>query len=255
MTADAQGGSDTFGIETGTRAGRPRQGDLVRRTIIALTALAVFVPACGSSEPNPGIVRAGQVDIQLPAGWTVEEATVTKPPTVAAEAGPTGSTGPGQEASATTTPPETIPLSEDDPQTAFFKAASVFQTCLDEEGFEFIGVPDANNPNSPSNDPDYLTALGTCASKSNIIQALQNVQKAEDEMTPADIEERNEQYLDWRECMIGKGWGIPEPKPDEKGRLFSFSGAAQGGGPQFDPPAGESLLDSDDFSACIEEVS
>jgi hypothetical protein len=55
--------------------------------------------------------------------------------------------------------------------------------------------------------------------------------------------------------MIGKGWGIPEPVPDERGRLFSIGGAAQGGGPQFEAPAGESLLDSDDFSDCIEEVS
>ena len=253
MTAERRATSDTFGIE-GDAGERPCQGELVRRLAIALTALAIAVPACGSSDPDPGVVRAGQVDIQLPAGWSVQDATATRP-APAGGAQPTGSTGPGQEASATTTPPETIPLSEDDPQTAFFKAASVFQTCLDDEGFEFIGVPDAAHPNAPSNDPDYLTALGTCASKSNIIQALQNVQKAEDAMTPAEIEERNEQYLDWRECMIGKGWGIPEPKPDEKGRLFSFSGAAQGGGPQFDPPAGESLLDSEDFSDCVEEAA
>ena len=225
-------------------------------TVLALVAVA---PACGSEEPEPGVLRAGQVDIQLPEGWTVEEASAVRPPRPddgdGAGAQPTGGTGPGQQPPPTTTPPETIPLSEDDPQTAFFKAAQVFQQCLDDEGFEFIGVPDAANPNAPSNDPDYLAALGTCAAKSNIIQALENVQKAEDAMTPAEIEERNEQYLEWRECMIGKGWGIPEPTPDERGRLFSFSGAAQGGGPQFDPPAGESLLDSDDFGDCIDEVS
>lgn len=225
----------------------------MRRLVIVATALAVVALGCGSEEPDPSVISAGQVDIKLPDGWTVEDARVVPPAEV--EAAPTGGTGPGEEASATTTPPDTIPLSEDDPQTAFFQAASVFQQCLDDEGFEFMGLPDSNNPNSPANDPDYLASLGTCAAKSNIVQALENVQKAEDAMTPAEIEESNEQYIEWRECMIGKGWGIPEPTPDERGRLFSISGSAQGGGPQFEAPAGESILDSDDFSDCIEEIS
>lgn len=221
---------------------------------IAAISLAALLPACSTDEPDPSIVRAGQVDIKLPDGWTVSDAVVSKPPEVAAAA-PAGGTGPGAEPSATTTPPDTIPLSEDDPQTAFFKAANVFQQCLDDEGFQFIGIPDSGNPNSPTNDPDYLSALGTCASKSNIIQALENVQAAEDAMTPAEIEESNEQYLEWRDCMIGRGWGIPEPQPDERGRLFSFGGAASGGGPQFEPPPGESVTNSDDVTECIEEVA
>lgn len=228
----------------------------MRRSLFAAIALVLLAPACAEEERDPQVLRAGQVDIRLPDGWTVEEASAVKPPSQVAADAPTGGTGvAGAAVPATTTPPDTVPLSEDDPQTAFFKAASVFQQCMDDNGTEFIGVPDANNPSSPTNDPDYLSALGTCASKSNIIQALQDVQAAEEAMTPADIEEANERYLVWRECMIGHGWGIPEPVPDERGRLFSIGGAASGGGPQIDAPPGEDLLSSDHFSDCLQEAS
>src|SRR5688500_15989830 len=120
------------------------QGELVRRLVIAAVVLAALAAACGSEEPDPSVISAGQVDSKLPDGWTVEDARVVPPAEV--EAAPTGGTGPGQEAAATTTPPDTIPLSEDDPQTAFFQAASVFQGCLDDEGFSFMGLPDSNNP-------------------------------------------------------------------------------------------------------------
>lgn len=224
----------------------------MRRSIAAVIALLLLAPACSEEEADPQVLRAGQVDIRLPDGWTVEEASAVKP--AAGGDAPTGGTGPGADPSATTTPPDTVPLSQDDPQTAFFKAVRVFQQCMQDNGTDFIGIPDAANPNSPTNDPDYLAVLGTCASKSNILQALTDVQAAQDAMTPAEIEESNEQYLDWRECMIGLGWGIPEPEPDERGRLFSFGGGGSGP-PAFDPPPGEDPLTSGDFQECIEEVS
>lgn len=231
---------------------------IVHRLLFAAVALLTLSSACADEERDPQVLRAGQVDIRLPDGWTVEEATAVKPPAqpAASSDGPTGGTGvAGAGVPATTTPPDTVPLAEDDPQTAFFKAASVFQQCMEENGTEFIGVPDASNPNSPTNDPDYLSVLGTCASKSNIVQALQEVQAAEEAMTPADIQEANEGYLVWRECMIGRGWGIPEPVPDERGRLFSIGRAASSGGPQIEAPPGEDLLSSDDFSDCLQEAS
>ena len=43
--------------------------------------------------------------------------------------------------------------------------------------------------------------------------------------------------------MINRGWGIPEPKPDDKGRLFSFSGAAERADAQLRPAAGPRHLD------------
>ena len=46
---------------------------------------------------------------------------------------------------------------------------------------------------------------------------------------------------------IRRGWDIPKPKPDAKGRLFSFSGAASGGGPQIVAPDGKDILTSGDL--------
>ena len=89
---------------------------------------------------------------------------------------------------------------------------------------KFIGIPDSRNPNSPTNDPNYIKALSTCAAKSNIVQALKDQQTAQDNLTPAQIEIQNKGYLKWRDCMIGRGWGFRAEAPTRRGRLFSFSG-------------------------------
>ena len=122
---------------------------------------------------------------------------------------------------------------------------------------KFIGVPNASNPNSPANDPDYMKALSTCAAKSNIVQALKDQQTAQDNLTPAQIKVQNKGYLQWRDCMIGRGWGIPEPKPDSKGRLFSFGGGGGGGGAPgggFTAPPGQDITSSPDVSACASQA-
>ena len=227
---------------------------MLQRGIVAVVvSIAVAVGAgCGGDddEAQSNVIQAGQVDIRLPDGWTVSEEGATRPATAGEQAAAPGA-APGESAATA----DTVPLAEDDPQTAFFTAVGTFTQCLDERGFTFIGIPDQANPSSPTNDPAYLEALGTCASKSNILQALEDVRAFEDALTPEEIEERNEQYLTWRDCMIDRGWGIPEPKPDEKGRLFTFGNAGQTGPPQFDAPPGEDLLTSDDFGACLEEAA
>ena len=75
--------------------------------------------------------------------------------------------------------------------------------------------------------------------------------KDQEDMTPQEIEEQNEGYLRWRDCMIGKGWEIGEPTPDAEGRLFSFSG---GRTPQIEPPPGKDLLGDSDMQECAEEA-
>jgi hypothetical protein len=225
----------------------------LRRTLFAAIALVLLASGCAEEEPTPQVLRAGQVDIKLPDGWTLTENGATRPDVAAPAASGEAAAGPDAPSGTDTTTADTVPLAQDDPQTAFFKAVRVFQECLTEFGTTFIGVPDPSNPSSPANDPAYLEVLGTCAARSNILQALNDVQAAQDAMSPAEIEEQNEGYLEWRECMIGRGWGIPDPKPDEKGRLFSFG--ASGDGFDFDPPPGQDLVTSNDPAECIEEVS
>ncbi len=144
----------------------------------------------------------------------------------------------------------TIPLAKQDPTTALFTAIGVFQSCLQGLGVTFAGVPSAGNPNSPTNNPSYIKSLTTCAAKSDIVQALKAEQTAQDDLTPKQVANENKIYIKWRTCMIGRGWGIPPPKPDAKGALFSF-GSAGSGGPQLTPPPGQSLLSSPDIEACV----
>ena len=91
-------------------------------------------------------------------------------------------------------------------------------------------------------------------------QALKDYGTFQDNLTPAQIKLQNKGYLEWRKCMIGRGWGIPEPKPDSKGRLFSFSTSGGGGGgasaaTAFTPPPGEDIVTSSDVQECASEAA
>jgi hypothetical protein len=252
-----------------------------RRVIAALLAVMASLTSCGrersATENGPLIVRAGAADIQLPDGYVVADpsqlATVAPASSVGAAgpAGPDGGSATSVDNSASandsvadnsaannspsTSAPtnDTIPLNADTEgaTSKLLKAVGKFNNCLDGEGFTFIGVPDAKNP--ATQDKAYIDGLTKCAAQSNVVQALQDSQKEADSLTPEQIKERNTQYLDWRDCMLDKGWKIPQPKPDEKGRLFTLGGGGTSTG--FEPPAGTQVTDTSDFTDCIAEIT
>jgi hypothetical protein len=220
---------------------------------LAIVAVSVALAGCGSSakgSSGPPVIDAGQADIQLPDGWKVTSdgkhaiRPATDAGTASSATGASGATG--SETS------DTIPLAKQDPTTKLFAAINSFQSCLKSLGVKFIGAPNQGDPNSPTNDPTYIKNLSTCAAKSNILAALKEQQTYQDNLTPAQIEQQNKGYLAWRDCMINRGWGIPEPKPDSKGRLFTFG--TNGQTPNFDPPPGEDILSSSDVRECATEV-
>lgn len=221
-----------------------RRGRERRRAATATLACGLLLAACGGGgSSDPRVLEAGQVDIQLPPGYEVVDGKVVKPAN-----GAGGDGAPAKTASATTT----IPLdNEQDPTTDLFNAIAKFRSCLDDLGVKFVGAPDPANPQSPANDPEYLKSLGTCAARSNIQQALAAAQSANDNLTPEQIQERNKAYLKWRTCMIGRGWKIAEPVPDEKGRLFSFSAGSTS---QIQAPPGKDILSSTDVQECAQKV-
>jgi hypothetical protein len=230
--------------------------------LAAVLGLSVTAAACGSSsnQSSDNIISAGQVNLQLPPGWKVTKdgKGAIRPATDSGGvAGATGSASASGSDSA-----DAVPLAKADPTTTFFSALSTFQSCLKGLNVKFIGVPDQSNPNSPTNDPNYIKGLSTCAAKSNIVQALKDEQNSQNNLTPAQIETQNKGYLKWRSCMIGRGWGIPEPKPDSKGRLFSFGAPGSGGGggnasavPNYTPPPGQDLLTSSDLQECAAQAT
>lgn len=190
---------------------------------VALTACA-----CNSASSGAGktvVIQAGQV--------------------------PPGALPTGHGATALAATEATIPQAQQNPTTALFTAIGVFQSCLTSLGVKFIGAPNPSDPSSPANNPSYLKNLITCATKSDIVQALKAAQSAQDNLTPAQVKKENEDYLRWRKCMISRGWGIPQPTPNAKGLLFSFGGSGGGGeGSGFKPPPGQSLLSSSDLQEC-----
>ena len=200
--------------------------------------VAVLAAGCGGSTPSAssGTVLAGQVPkSQLPSS---------------------GSGSKGASASST------IPLAQQNPISALFTSLSTFQSCLQGLGVSFVGIPNSGDPSSPANNPQYVKNLTTCAAQSNILQSLKAAQTAQENLTTAQIHTENTEYLKWRTCMIGRGWGIPAPTPNAQGLLFSFgspgAGAGGGGGgsvPNFTPPAGKSILSSNDMEACASKVT
>jgi hypothetical protein len=214
--------------------------------VVSAVALLVLLAGCGSSSDDaPNVLSAGQIDIQLPAGYKVVDGKVQRP----AQAASSGDAG---SATATSGPTDTtIVATKEDPATAMFTALGKFRKCLDDSGTKFIGAPNQADPNSPTNDPTYIQNLSTCAARSNIVQALQAQRDAAANQTPEQIEESNKGYLKWRTCMIDRGWKVPKPTPDAEGRLFSFGG---GGGnnsqPQIEGPPGKDILSSNDTQEC-----
>ena len=241
-----------------TKTGAP-----TRLMVCALLVLTVAA-GCGSSSKSSSAlttntIDAGQINIQLPQGWKVTKdgkgAIRPASADVSSGSGATGASGASGSSGQTA---DTIPLASQDAQTKFFGALSTFSSCLKGLGVKFIGIPDAKNPNSPANDKNYIDALSKCAAKSNIVQALKDYGTFQDNLTPDQIKLQNKGYLAWRECMIGRGWGIPEPKPDSKGRLFSFSTSGGGGGastPNFTPPPGQDIVTSGDVQECASEAA
>ena len=148
---------------------------------------------------------------------------------------------------------DTVPLAKQNPVTTLFTAISTFQSCLTGQGVKFIGAPDPSNPNSPANSPAYIKSLTTCAAQSGIVQALKAEQTAQDNLTPTQVKHENQEYLVFRKCMIARGWGIPTPKPNAQGLLFSF-GSTGGDASQFTPPPGQSILSSSDLEACAAQA-
>jgi hypothetical protein len=200
--------------------------------VLAFVALGAMSCSGGSNASDVVAIQAGQV----PPG-----------------ALPTGAKAKAAENATAAT----IPLAQQNPTTALFTSIGVFQSCLSELGVTFVGAPDPSNPSSPANSPTYLKSLGTCATKSNILQALKAAQSAQSNLTPSQVKKENKDYLKWRKCMIGRGWGIPQPTPNSQGLLFSFGGSGGGGGGSadggaggFTAPPGQSLLSSSDLQQC-----
>jgi hypothetical protein len=242
----------------GERSGR--RGSARIALIGCCVAVVAVLAGCGGGDGSDAtnVLSAGQLNIQLPAGYKVVNGEVVRPASAkstgaSATTGASGTTLPGATGPSTAkqdTTQTTIVSTKLDPTTQMMAAFGKFRTCLTDLGVKFIGAPDQSNPNSPTNDPTYIKNLSTCAARSQIVQALQAQQQAAANATPADIKQQNKGYLKWRSCMVDRGWKIPTPTPDAQGRLFSFGGNGANAQSQIQPPPGKDLLTSTDLEQC-----
>ena len=111
---------------------------------------------------------------------------------------------------------DTIPLEEADPTERLFTAFGELTDCMDEKGQEFKGDP-RSDP-ALLEDTAYMDAISTCAARSDILGALTAFQEFNEGLTPDEVEERNEDFLVFSECLKDRGWTV-EAAPNAKGLL------------------------------------
>jgi hypothetical protein len=213
------------------------------RRIATLVAIALTAAACGAESTPAEVENAAQGFVVQGDESLSEDAPTSTTTTVAEGAGGAAeSAADDPEAFESTT--GTLPQNEDDESAigGLFEAFAIFRTCLDDEGYSFIGPPDPTlEADDPVNDSGYGTALGKCAALSDIQNAVAAQQSESANMNAEEIETRNRQLVYWTDCMEGRGFVISGISADENG-LNQPTG--------IEGPDGQSLFDSDDMAEC-----
>ncbi len=145
---------------------------------------------------------------------------------------------------------------EEDPLDGLLNAVATFQGCLEDEGVEFIGAPGQPGPDGETVDPseftpEYLGALQTCATQSNILESFQNFSEAQENLTPEQITALNFGLPTFGECLERLGWEVGELVPDSRGAL-SFGENGTGLTP---PEENEDIFPIDDINTCRQEAT
>ncbi|MEO0494405.1 MAG: hypothetical protein AAF081_13435 [Actinomycetota bacterium] len=224
-----------------------------RQVGASIAALALIATACGGGT---GDDASGEVTLRSAGEIAVDADAVAT--TTTTEAVASGGAGAAEDVDNASDDPDTaestttLPQEEVDPGEALFQAVGVFQSCLDAEGYEFLGIPGqaSTDPEAPVNQQPYIDALIACAARSQIQERIAAADAAQADLTPEEIEDQNRQFVGFRDCMIGRGWTIPEPVPDERGLLFGGLGATSA----WVGPPGEDIASSDDVGECTTEA-
>lgn len=217
--------------------GERRGGGLV----LAL-ALIGIASACGSSTDGAVVVRdLDAIQIMSPADVVAMRSSIP-------EYSPSATTLP-TDGSNDSTPPDssdtadTIPLNQDNrpPELKLFDAFGKFRSCIEDAGETIRG--NLQDPNNPAyQDPKYRELVEKCAARSKILEALREASTARAELTPEQIEQRNEAFKLLSECLKKRGWNI-DSRVDEKGLITPT---------RFASPDG--TLNERDLEQCLSET-
>ena len=165
-----------------------------RRLIVAGAALMVagLMAGCGDSGSRTVIRSADDIQVLDPAEVKALRAD-------AAEGGSAGDSGPG----------DTIPQNADNRpvEQRLFEAFGKFRRCIEDAGETIRGdLLDRSNP--AFQDPDYVKLLTKCASRTGIVEILEEFQSVRNKLTPDQVKERNEGFKKLQPCLEKRGWTI-----------------------------------------------
>lgn len=241
--------------------GRAMSGGVTARRWVVLTAVvAMVVAACGGGGDSDGSTSQGTIqgdtvvvdEEQLAAARAELEAEEGGDEPELASAAETdvdalADDGAGDDGDGEGDDDDIeVAEAEEDELDGLLNAVTIFNQCLDDEGYEFIGAPGQDGAAADEFEQGYLQALGACAAESNIVASLQAFGEAQANLTPEEIAENNFGLPTFKACMEGLGWTVAELVPDERGALGFGVGA--GGG--LTPPDGQDALDLDDVNTC-----
>jgi len=218
-----------------------------RRVIAVLTPMVLVIGACGGGDSGSAVAEIDSgVVIDPEQVAAARERIESDDELQAATAAPATDVGAQDDTPTPTSQPAdtTLPVAEadEDELDSLLNALTVFNQCLDADGFEFIGAPGIAEGTADQFDEPYLQSLGKCATASNVLDALQGYGSAMENRTPEEIAAFNFGLPVFRDCMIALGWTVGELVPDEKGAL--------GFGTELTPPPGSDGFGTDDVSSC-----
>ena len=219
-----------------------------RVRISFLVVVLTVVAACAGAGDTRVVVRnLDDLSVLTPAEVAAIKATIPiydRSATTAAPAqvGDDDSTG-QNDGEGTGSSDTTIPLNQDNrpAELKLFDAYAKFKSCIEDAGETIRG--NLQDPQNPAyQDPAYAELIQTCAARSKILEALRETSQARDELTPEQVEERNEAFKLLSECLKKRGWTV-ETRVDEKGLINPT---------RFESPDG--TLDQRDLDQCLSET-
>lgn len=219
------------------------------RVSILVGVLAVVSACAGAGDTRVVVRNLDDLSVLTPAEVAAIKATIptydpsatTAAPALDSE-GDDDSSGPNSD-EGTGSSDTTIPLNQDDrpAELKLFDAYAKFKSCIEDAGETIRG--NLQDPQNPAyQDPAYAELIQTCAARSKILEALRETSQARDELTPEQVEERNEAFKLLSECLKKRGWTV-ETRVDEKGLINPT---------RFESPDG--TLDQRDLDQCLSET-
>ena len=219
-----------------------------RVRISFLVVVLTVVAACAGAGDTRVVVRnLDDLSVLTPAEVAAIKATIpiydpSATTAAPAQVGDDDSTG-QNDGEGTGSSDTTIPLNQDNrpAELKLFDAYAKFKSCIEDAGETIRG--NLQDPQNPAyQDPAYAELIQTCAARSKILEALRETSQARDELTPEQVEERNEAFKLLSECLKKRGWTV-ETRVDEKGLINPT---------RFESPDG--TLDQRDLDQCLSET-